>query len=111
MSAALTSASASLPVWVCLRAWAWACLLNCSLACLLVCLLGGCAAGGPRREAAAERLPIAVPCIAVRPAAPLLPAVPQHGIFAQVQALLAREQLRTAYVRQLEALMDGCAGS
>ncbi|MGK5012651.1 hypothetical protein [Janthinobacterium sp. MDB2-8] len=52
-----------------------------------------------------------MPCIAVLPAAPLLPAVPQHGIFAQVQALLVREQLRTAYVRQLEALMDGCAGS
>ena len=109
MSAAMTSAPAPLRVWVCLRAWA--CSLTCSLACLLVFLLGGCAAGGPRLDAAAERLPIAVPCIAVRPAAPLLPAVPQHGIFAQVQALLAREQLRTAYVRQLEALMDGCAGS
>jgi len=109
MSAALRSAPAPLRVWVCLRAWA--CSLTCSLACLLVCLLGGCAAGGPRLEAAAERLPIAVPCIAVRPAAPLLPAVPQHGIFAQVQALLAREQLRTAYVQQLEALMDGCASS
>jgi hypothetical protein len=109
MSAALTSAPAPLRVWFCLRAWA--CSLTCSLACLLVCLLGGCAAGGPRLEAAAERLPIAVSCIAVRPAAPLLPAVPQNGIFAQVQALLAREQLRTAYVRQLEALMDGCAGS
>ncbi|QYG07110.1 hypothetical protein [Janthinobacterium sp. PAMC25594] len=104
---AMTSAPAPLRVWLCLRA----CSLTCSLASLLVCLLGGCAAGGPRLEAATERLPIAVPCIAVRPAAPLLPAVPQHGIFAQVQALLAREQLRTAYVRQLEALMDGCAGS
>ncbi|WP_426070239.1 hypothetical protein [Janthinobacterium sp. DSP2-3-3] len=40
-----------------------------------------------------------------------MPAVPQHGIFAQVQALLAREHLRTAYVLQLEALMVGCAGS
>ncbi|MDN2697777.1 hypothetical protein O0882_15770 [Janthinobacterium sp. SUN073] len=107
MSTTMTSAPAPLRVWVCLRA----CSLTCSLTCLLVCLLGGCAAGGSRLEATAERLPIAVPCIAVRPAAPLLPAVPQHGIFAQVQALLAREQLRTAYVRQLEALMDGCAGS
>lgn len=89
--------------------------LTCSWACVLVCvlagLLGGCAAGGAKLEAAAERLPIGVPCIAVRPAAPVLPTVPQHGIFEQVQALLAREHLRAAYVRQLEALMDGCAGS
>jgi hypothetical protein len=81
------------------------------LVCLLAGLLGGCAAAGPRLEAAAERLPIGVPCIVVRPAAPVLPAVPQHGIYAQAQALLAREHLRAAYVRQLEALMVGCAGS
>ncbi|MCX7290794.1 hypothetical protein [Janthinobacterium sp.] len=58
-----------------------------------------------------ETLPIAVPCKVAHPSAPVLPAVPQHGIFAQAQALLAREQLRAAYVRQLEALVEGCAGS
>lgn len=119
----MTSAPALLRVrgysQACLRAGARACSsacsLTCSWACVLVCvlagLLGGCAAGGAKLEAAAERLPIGVPCIAVRPAAPVLPTVPQHGIFEQVQALLAREHLRAAYVRQLEALMDGCAGS
>ncbi len=78
---------------------------------LLACLLGGCAAGAPARDVAPEMLPIGMPCIVARPAAPGLPAVPSHGIFAQVQALLAREHLRAAYVRQLEALIDGCAGS
>lgn len=131
----MTSAPALLRVWgnlrACSRAGSRACSpacsltcsllrslprsLTCSWACVLVCvlagLLGGCAAGGAKLEAAEERLPIGVPCIAVRPAAPVLPAVPQHGIFEQVQALLAREHLRAAYVRQLEALMDGCAGS
>jgi hypothetical protein len=28
-----------------------------------------------------------------------------------VQALLAREQLRAAHVRQLESLLDACSGS
>ena len=110
-------------LWAGARARSPACSLTCSRphsltyswACVLVCvlagLLGGCAAGGAKLEAAAERLPIGVPCITVRPAAPVLPAVPQHGIFEQAQALLAREYLRAAYVRQLEALMEGCAGS
>ncbi|MDN2675611.1 MULTISPECIES: hypothetical protein [unclassified Janthinobacterium] len=53
---------------------------------------------------------MSVPCIATRPAAPALPAVPSHGIFEQVQALLAREQLRAAHVRQLETLLDACSG-
>ena len=51
-----------------------------------------------------------VPCLVARPAAPFLPRVPRQGIFAQTQALLAREHLRAAYVQQLEALIDGCAG-
>ena len=42
--------------------------------------------------------------------APALPAVPSHGIFEQVQALLAREQLRAARVRQLESLLEACSG-
>ncbi|MCC7681869.1 hypothetical protein [Janthinobacterium sp. FW305-128] len=53
---------------------------------------------------------MSAPCIATRPASPALPAVPAHGIFEQVQALLACEQLRAAHVRQLEALLDACAG-
>ncbi|MEX0139900.1 hypothetical protein MRBLMS1_000667 [Massilia sp. LMS1-1-1.1] len=53
---------------------------------------------------------MSAPCVATRPAAPVLPAVPSHGIFEQVQALLAREQLRAAHVRQLEALLDACSG-
>lgn len=54
---------------------------------------------------------MSMPCIVTRPVAPVLPAVPSHGIFEQVQALLAREQLRAAHVRQLEALLDACSGS
>ncbi|MGX9729067.1 hypothetical protein ACWYXO_00395 [Janthinobacterium aestuarii] len=53
---------------------------------------------------------MSAPCVATRPVAPALPAVPSHGIFEQVQALLAREQLRAAHVRQLEALLDACSG-
>ncbi|MCC7597749.1 hypothetical protein IGS61_09645 [Janthinobacterium sp. FW305-129] len=49
-------------------------------------------------------------CIATRPVAPALPPVPSHGIFEQVQALLAREQLRAAHVRHLETLLDACSG-
>lgn len=52
---------------------------------------------------------MSAPCIATRPVAPVLPAVPSHGIFEQVQALLAREQLRAAHVRQLESLLDACS--
>lgn len=79
---------------------------------LLLCLLGGCVAGGPAGmvDAAPDRLPMVVPCLVSRPAAPFLPRVPRQGIFAQTQALLAREHLRAAYVRQLEALIDGCSG-
>nr|WP_314629046.1 hypothetical protein [uncultured Janthinobacterium sp.] len=55
-------------------------------------------------------MPVSAPCITTRPTAPVLPAVPSHGIFGQVQALLAREQLRAAYARQLEMLLDACAG-
>ncbi|WP_171985052.1 MULTISPECIES: hypothetical protein [unclassified Janthinobacterium] len=53
---------------------------------------------------------MSAPCIATLPAAPALPAVPSHGIFEQVQALLAREQLRAAHVRQLESLLEACSG-
>ena len=105
MSAALLWAT------LCARVYRWARVLACVWACLLVCLLGGCAAGRPAQDAATETLPIAVLCSVARPSAPVLPAVPQHGIFAQAQALLAREKLRAAYVRQLEALVEGCAGS
>lgn len=79
---------------------------------LLLCLLGGCAAGGPAGmvDAAPDRLPMVVPCLVARPVAPFLPRVPLQGIFAQTQALLAREHLRAAYEQQLEALIDGCAG-
>ncbi|OEZ71262.1 hypothetical protein JAB5_25620 [Janthinobacterium sp. HH103] len=75
---------------------------------LLVSLLTGCAAWGPASQV--QAWPVSAPCIATRPASPALPAVPAHGIFEQVQALLAREQLRAAHVRQLEALLDACAG-
>ncbi|WFR77818.1 hypothetical protein P9875_19065 [Janthinobacterium rivuli] len=54
---------------------------------------------------------MSAPCLVTRPVAPALPAVPSHGIFEQVQALLAREQLRAAHVRQLEALLDACSGA
>ncbi|MCC7703980.1 hypothetical protein IGS59_17225 [Janthinobacterium sp. GW460P] len=53
---------------------------------------------------------MSAPCIVTRPVAPVLPAVPSHGIFEQVQALLAREHLRAAHVLQLEALLDACSG-
>ncbi|MDN2709582.1 hypothetical protein O0880_09140 [Janthinobacterium sp. SUN118] len=77
-------------------------------ACLMfVVLLSGCAAG----PAAPEPWPVAQPCITSRPVAPALPPVPARGIFAQVQALLAREHLHAAYARQLEALLDACASN
>ena len=75
---------------------------------LLASLLTGCAAWAP--ASTLETWPVNAPCIATRPAAPVLPAVPSHGIFEQVQALLAREQLRAAHVRQLESLLDACGG-
>ncbi|HEU4815764.1 hypothetical protein [Janthinobacterium sp.] len=70
--------------------------------------LTGCAAWAP--ASTVEAWPVSAPCIAARPAAPTLPAVPSHGIFEQVQALLAREQLRAAHVRQLELLLEACSG-
>lgn len=75
---------------------------------VLVSGLSACAAVVP--TAKVEMLPVGVPCMATRPRAPVLPAVPAHGIFEQVQALLAREQLRAAHARQLEMLLDACAG-
>lgn len=68
-------------------------------------ILAGCTAP----VAISEMLPLAVPCISSRPAGPLLPVVPSSGIYPQVQALLAREKLRAAYERELEALLDACA--
>lgn len=76
---------------------------------LLLSFLTGCAACAPASNV--EAWPVSMPCIATRPVAPVLPAVPSHGIFEQVQALLAREQLRAAHVRQLESLLDACSGS
>ncbi|MFZ4874211.1 hypothetical protein ACL9RI_03925 [Janthinobacterium sp. Mn2066] len=73
---------------------------------LLACMLAGCAARAPLPE----MLPLAVPCISSRPAAPSLPVVPSMGIYPQVQALLARDKLRAAYEQELEALVDACAG-
>ena len=83
-------------------------LVNCLASLLLLSLLSGCAAWAPASQL--EAGPVSAPCIAARPAAPALPAVPSHGIFEQVQALLAREQLRAAHVRELEALLDACSG-
>jgi hypothetical protein len=75
---------------------------------LLVNLLTGCAAWTPASKV--ETMPVSAPCISTRLVAPALPAVPSHGIFEQVQALLAREQLHAAHVRQLESLLDACSG-
>ncbi len=75
---------------------------------LLVSVLTGCAAWAPASNV--ETWPVSAPCIATLPVALALPAVPSHGIFEQVQALLAREQLRAAHVRQLEALLEACSG-
>ncbi len=75
---------------------------------LLASLLTGCAACGPASQV--EAWQVSAPCIVTRPVAPVLPAVPSHGIFEQVQALLAREHLRAAHVLQLEALLDACSG-
>ena len=75
---------------------------------LLLSFLTGCATCAPASKV--DALPVSAPCIATRPVAPVLPAVPSHGIFEQVQALLAREQLRAAHVRQLETLLDACSG-
>jgi hypothetical protein len=72
---------------------------------LWACMLAGCAARAPLPE----MLPLAVPCISSRPIAPSLPVVPSSGIYPQAQALLAREKLRAAYQRELEALLDACA--
>lgn len=66
---------------------------------VLLCLLSACAAVPP---------PPAMPCVTALPAAPSLPAVPPRGIYAQAQALLARDKLQSAYARQLEALLDAC---
>ena len=74
----------------------------------LLSLLSACAACAPAPKV--ELMPVSAPCITTRPTAPSLPAVPSHGIFGQAQALLAREQLRAAYARQLEMLLDACAG-
>ena len=63
-----------------------------------LCMLSACASAPPP----------AMPCVAGRPVAPSLPAVPASGIFAQAQALLARDKLHAAYARQLEALLDAC---
>lgn len=82
--------------------------VKCAVKVLLLSLLTGCAAGAPASKL--ETWPVSAPCIATRPVAPALPAVPSHGIFEQVQALLVREQLRAAHVRQLEALLDACGG-
>ena len=68
------------------------------LAPALLCLLSACAAAPPP----------AMPCVTALPVAPSLPAVPPRGIFAQAQALLARDKLQAAYVRQLEALLAAC---
>lgn len=75
---------------------------------LLVSVLTGCAAWAPASKV--DTWPVIAPCIATLPAAPALPAVPSHGIFEQVQALLAREQLRAAHVHQLESLLEACSG-
>lgn len=55
-------------------------------------------------------MPMRAPCITMRPTAPVLPVVPSHGIFQQVQVLLAREHLRAAHAQQLEMLLDACSG-
>ena len=68
------------------------------LAPALLCLLSACAAAPPP----------AISCVTALPVAPSLPAVPPRGIFAQAQALLARDKLQAAYVRQLEALLAAC---
>ena len=65
---------------------------------ILLCLLSACTAAPPP----------AMPCVTALPAAPSLPVVPPRGIFAQAQALLARDKLQAAYVRQLEALLQAC---
>lgn len=65
----------------------------------VLCLLSACAAVPP---------PPAMPCVIALPAAPSLPAVPPRGIYAQAQALLARDKLQSAYARQLEALLHAC---
>lgn len=83
--------------------------IKCAAELLLVSLLTGCAAWAPASKV--EAWPVSAPCLVTRPVAPALPAVPSHGIFEQVQALLAREQLRAAHVRQLEALIDACSGA
>ncbi|MNM71796.1 hypothetical protein D3C81_834710 [compost metagenome] len=74
---------------------------------LLATCLSGCAACLPAPKV--EAVPVGVPCVATRPVSPALPTVPAHGIFEQAQALLAREQLRAAYARQLEMLLDACS--
>lgn len=66
---------------------------------VLLCLLSACAGMPP---------PPAMPCVTALPAAPSLPLVPPRGIFAQAQALLARDKLQAAHVRQLEALLAAC---
>lgn len=73
---------------------------------VLACLLGACATTVPL----SERLPVNVASVHARAAGPALPPVPARGIYEQVQALLAREKLHAAYARQLEALLDACAG-
>lgn len=73
---------------------------------VLACLLGACATTVPL----SERLPVDVAGVHARAAGPALPPVPARGIYEQVQALLAREKLHAAHARQLEALLDACAG-
>lgn len=65
---------------------------------VMLCLLSACAVVPPP----------AVPCVTALPVAPSLPLVPPRGIFAQAQALLARDKLQGAYARQLEALLEAC---
>lgn len=66
---------------------------------MALCLLSACTS---------TTQPLAMSCIAARPASPVLPVVPPRGIYAQAQALLARDKLQAAYARQLEALLGAC---
>lgn len=74
------------------------------LALLPAIFLAGCA-----HDPITIKVPVPVPCIKERPAAPIYPTVSEDaGIFERVKVLLAERELRKGYEAKLEAMLAAC---
>lgn len=51
---------------------------------------------------------VPTPCIKMMPAKPILPTVPQSGIYDQVKTMIARDIMHEDYETELEAVLIGC---